>query len=101
MKKQPSHDGLRADKLGVTFAVKVVPRAARSQIEGWLGDALKVRLQAPPVEGKANAALIALLAEALAIGKGNVDIIRGETSRHKQVRVRGLSADQIQMRLRR
>ena len=84
---------------GVTFNVKVIPRASRNQIEGWLGDALKVRLQAPPVEGKANAALIAVLADALVVGKGNIEIISGATGRHKLVRVKGLSADQVKMRL--
>jgi uncharacterized protein len=90
---------LSSSRNGVTFSVKVVPRASCSQVEGWHGDALKVRLQAPPVEGKANAALIALLADVLAIGKGQVDIISGETGRHKLVRVQGLSADQVKMRL--
>ncbi len=81
------------------LAVKVVPRAAHSRVEGWQGETLKVRLQAPPVEGKANAALIALLAEALGIGRGNLDILRGETSRTKLVRVNGLDADDIRKRL--
>lgn len=89
----------RAASSGVTIAVKVVPRASHSQVEGWHGDALKVRLQAPPVEGKANAALIALLAEALGIGKGQLDIISGKTARTKRVRVRGLSADELTLRL--
>ena len=91
--------GLRSHGNSVTFAVKAVPRASRSQIVGWHGDALKVRLLAPPVAGKANAALIALLAAVLAISKQQVEIISGETSRHKWVRVHGLSADQIKMRL--
>ena len=81
------------------LAVKVVPRAAHSRVEGWQGDTLKVRLQAPPVEGKANAALVALLAQALGVGKGNVDILRGESARTKLVRVTGLDADDIRERL--
>jgi len=84
---------------GTTIQVKVVPRAPRSRIEGWQGGTLKVRLQAPPVDGKANAALVALLADALAVGKRNVQIISGETARLKLVRIDGLSAEQINMRL--
>jgi len=95
----PSLSAFRPSSDGTTFAIKVVPRASRSQVEGWHGDALKVRLQAPPVEGKANSALVALLAEVLGIGKGQVEIISGETSRTKRVRVKGLSADQLTMRL--
>ncbi len=83
----------------VTFPVKVVPRAPRNRIEGWQGGTLKVRLQAPPLEGKANAALLALLAELLNIGKGQLEIISGETGRLKLVRVHGLTAEQVQMRL--
>ena len=82
-----------------TFHVKAVPRAPRSRIEGWQGDTLKVRLQAPPVDGKANAALLALLAESLDVGKGQLEIISGETGRLKLVRVHGLTAEQVKMRL--
>jgi uncharacterized protein (TIGR00251 family) len=87
------------DENAATIQVRVVPRAPRSRIEGWQAGALKVRLHAPPVDGKANAALVALLAEALAIGKGSVEIISGETARLKLVRIHGLSAEQINMRL--
>ncbi len=84
---------------GVVFQVKVIPRGGRTQIEGWQDHMLKVRLHAPPVEGKANAALIALLAQVLDRNKHQIEIISGETGRHKVVRVQGLSADQIRMRL--
>ncbi|MBI5880238.1 MAG: DUF167 domain-containing protein [Chloroflexi bacterium] len=94
MKEHPAN-GLAS----AIIAVKVVPRASQNRVEGWHGDALKVRLTAPPVEGKANAALIALLAKALHIRQGNVDIIGGETSRLKRVRISGLSADDIRARL--
>ena len=56
-------------------------------------------MNAPPLDGKANAALIALLAETLALRKSQIEIIGGETSRHKRLRVTGLSAQDIQMRL--
>ncbi len=80
---------------GITFAVKVVPRAPRDEMVGVEGDALKVRLKAPPVEGKANEALIKFLAETLRVRRADVEILRGETARHKLVRVRGLSGGRL------
>jgi uncharacterized protein (TIGR00251 family) len=82
-----------------TFSVKAAPRAARNSVDGWQGELLKVHLQAPPVEGKANAALIVLLAETLGVSRRQVEIIGGETSRTKRVRVHGLSAAQVKMKL--
>jgi hypothetical protein len=81
---------------GVTFAVRVVPRASRNEIVGVHGDALKVRLTAPPVEGKANEALIALLAQRLGVRKSQVEIVAGATSRRKMIRVIGLSAQEVE-----
>jgi uncharacterized protein (TIGR00251 family) len=75
---------------GVSFAVKVVPRAKKNEIVGVEGDALKVRLTAPPVEGKANAVLVEFLAEVLGVRRANVEIVAGETARRKIVRVRGV-----------
>jgi len=65
---------------GVTFAVRVVPRASRNEIVGVQGDALKVRLTAPSVEGKANEALVAFLAQRLGVRKSQVEIVAGGTS---------------------
>jgi uncharacterized protein (TIGR00251 family) len=84
---------------GVTFAVQVVPRASRNEIVGMHGDALKVRLIAPPVEGKANEALIAFLAQWLGIRKSQVEIVAGATSRQKIVHVIGLSPQDVEERL--
>jgi uncharacterized protein (TIGR00251 family) len=80
---------------GVTFAVRVVPRACKNEIAGVHGDALKVRLAAPPVEGKANEALIAFLAQRLGVRKSQVEIVAGATSRRKMIRVIGLSAQEV------
>lgn len=77
---------------GVTFAVKVIPRAKRDEMVGIENDALKIRLNAPPVEGRANEALIKFLAQMLNIARANVEIVRGETSRNKVVRVRNMTA---------
>ncbi len=83
----------------VTFAVQVVPRASKNQIVGVVGEAIKIRLTAPPVEGKANAALINFLAETLNVRRAQIEIVTGETSRHKRVRVRGVTAREIENKL--
>lgn len=84
---------------GVAFAVRVVPRASRNEIVGVHGDALKVRLTAPPVEGRANEALIAFLAQWLGVRKSQVEIVAGATSRRKMIRVIGLLAQEVEERL--
>lgn len=84
---------------GVTFAVRVVPRASKNEIAGVHGDALKVRLTAPPVEGRANEALIAFLAQRLGVRKSQVEIVAGATSRRKMICVIGLSGQQVEERL--
>lgn len=84
---------------GVTFAVRVVPRASRNEIVGIHGDALKIRLTAPPVEGRANEALIAFLAKRLDVRKSQVDIVAGATSRRKTIRVVGLWPQEVGERL--
>lgn len=80
----------------VSFAVKVVPRANKSEIAGFAGDALKVRVKAPPIEGKANDALIRFLADALGISRSQIEIVSGHASRRKVVRIRGMNADRIE-----
>jgi len=71
----------------ITLEIHVQPGAKKSEIAGVHGDALKIRVAAPPVEGKANAALIAFLAEVFGVAKRNVTIVRGETGRRKTLRV--------------
>jgi uncharacterized protein (TIGR00251 family) len=75
----------------VRFAVRVTPRASRAAITGVHGGALKVSLTAPPVEGAANAALIELLAEALAVPKRAVRIEHGDHSRQKTISIDGVT----------
>ncbi len=75
---------------GLVFAVRVQPRASRNEVAGLQGDALKVRLTAPPVEGEANRALVAFLAEVCGVRRADVELLSGETSRDKRVRIRGL-----------
>ena len=83
----------------VTFAIKVVPRAPKNQIAGIEGDAVRIRLNAPPVEGKANDALIAFLAETFGVRRAQIEIIVGETSRRKIVRVRGVTAHHVEEKI--
>jgi hypothetical protein len=84
---------------GVTFAVKVHPRGKKNAITGELGDALKLALTAPPIEGRANEACIEFLANLLKVPRSSVTIASGETSRRKVVRIAGLSADEVRQRL--
>ncbi len=81
------------------LAVKVIPNASRDEITGWLGDALKIKLRAAPLEGRANAALCVFLAAALDLPKGAVTVLSGKTYRLKQVRLDGLTPPQLQARL--
>jgi uncharacterized protein len=84
----------------VDIEVRVVPRARRDEIAGERDGRLLVRVAAPPVEGKANAAVVKLLAKALGVPKSRVTIARGEASRDKTVRVEGVGAGAVE-RLRR
>ena len=81
------------------IAVKVVPRAAKDEIVGWLEDALKVRVQAPPQDGRANRALEMLLAEALSLKKNAVTVTTGRASALKRVAIAGLTREEIVRRL--
>ena len=83
-----------------SFSVKVHPRARKNAVTGELGEALKVSVTAPPAEGRANQALVEFLAELLQLPRASVTIAAGQSSRNKVVRVRGLSAAQVEERLR-
>jgi uncharacterized protein len=84
---------------GVSFAVKVHPRAKKNAITGTVGDALKLALTAPPAEGRANQAVIEFFADFFEIPRSSVTIASGETSRNKVVRLIGMSAEQVRARL--
>jgi uncharacterized protein (TIGR00251 family) len=84
---------------GASFAVKVHPRAKKNAITGEIGDALKLSLTAPPVEGKANQACIEFFANLLKVPHSSVTIASGEGSRRKVIRVAGLSAEEVRKRL--
>lgn len=80
---------IREDAAGITFEVLVSPRASRDKVGPVVGDRLKVAVTAPPVEGEANAAVVAVLAKALGVPRGQVAILHGDGSRRKTVRVAG------------
>ena len=86
---------LQAREGGVQFRVKVVPGASRSRIEGEMGGALKVAVSAPPEKGKANEAVLALLAEALGVKLLQLRLVAGGRSPHKRCLVTGLSEEQV------
>jgi uncharacterized protein len=73
----------------ITLALHVQPGAKRSEIAGLHGDALKIRLAAPPIEGRANEALLSFLAECFRVPQRNVELKQGGQSRHKRVEIRG------------
>ncbi len=85
---------------GATFAIKVHPRARKNAITGEIGEALKVALTAPPVEGRANEGCVELFAKLLRVPRSSVTIAAGESSRQKVIRVAGLSAAAVAERLR-
>jgi uncharacterized protein (TIGR00251 family) len=84
---------------GVTFAVKVHPRAKKNAITGELGNALKVSLTTPPVEGRTNEACIEFFAKFLKVPRSSVTIASGQTSRNKVIRVTGVTGQYVRDRL--
>ena len=80
---------------GVLLTIRVVPRAAKTGVSGEMGDALKIRLQAPPVEGKANKALIEFIAERLGCSKSAVSIAAGDKGRNKLVFVANVKTAEV------
>ena len=92
-------DWLQETPQGVTLALRLVPRAARNAVQGVLGDALKIRLTAPPVEGQANAALLQFLRDQLDLPASQVQLLSGLTGRSKRVLIRGLPAAAVRDKL--
>ncbi|MDO9542132.1 MAG: DUF167 domain-containing protein [Kiritimatiellia bacterium] len=89
---KPSNNGIR-------LAIHAVPKAARDAVQGLHGDALKIRLHAPPVDGKANEALLAFLSRKLNIPKGNIALKSGANQRRKIISISGISLPDIIRRL--
>ena len=83
----------------VTLSLRVQPRASRNAVVGWTGDTLNIRLTAPPVEGAANAACLAFLADLLDLPQSQLEILRGARSRTKVIRISGLTQDEVREKL--
>ncbi len=88
-------DWLREADGVLTLTVHVQPGAKRSEVAGLHGDALKIRLAAPPIDGRANAALLAFVAQRLGLAKSAVELKSGQTSRHKVLLLSGAHADAV------
>ncbi len=86
---------LRETSDGVLLSVKLQPRASKNEIGAPLGDELKIKVTAPPVDAAANEALVVLLAEKLDCAPSRVEIIRGHKSRHKVIKLHGFASEEI------
>lgn len=97
MKPDTATGGLKISETfdSVTFSVHVQPRASKNEVCGVQGDALKLRLTSPPVEGEANRLCVEFLAKLLKVPKSAVSLVAGEKSRHKTIRVMGVAAEAI------
>ena len=84
---------------GVLLSVKVQPRSSKNEIGEALGDELRIKVAAPPVDSAANDAVLKLLAKTLGIGRNGVELVRGQTSRHKVFRIHGLKLEDVIRRL--
>ena len=83
----------------VSISLRVYPNASRDEVMGFTDGVLRVKVAAPPAEGKANEKLVAFLSKLLGINKGNIDIVKGQTSRNKLITIHGLSHEDIMKRL--
>ena len=95
MSNQPLPGFISVHSAGVSLAIKLQPRASANEIGELLGNELRIKVTAPPVDAAANEALIRLLADRLDCPRSRVELLRGHTSRHKVVKVYGLSAEQV------
>jgi len=90
---------IRDTAQGAQFVLRVQPRSSRNAIAGVIGDAVKLAITAPPVDGKANQAVIDFLAKLFSVPKSSITILSGETGRNKLIAVRSLSAEQVRKAL--
>lgn len=90
---------LRVQGSDILLSVKLQPRASRNEIGDALGAELRVKVTAPPVDAAANQALIELLAEVLHCARNRVELIRGQTSRQKTIRLHGFTGEEVLQKL--
>lgn len=81
---------------GVVLPIKVTPKSSGNKIIGWENEELKIKIAAPPEKGAANTELISFLSKTLHISKSNIEIVYGDTSRHKRVCLKGIRAKQLE-----
>jgi len=86
--------------IAARISVKVKPRASRDMVEGWVGEALVVRLTSPPVDGAANSALIRILAKKTGVPRSRITIVSGGKGRSKVLEFEGIDLDDLRERLR-
>src|SRR5438270_133983 len=86
---------LRAQADGVLLSVKVQPRASKNEIGEPMGDELKIKVTAPPVDAAANEALVELLAKTLDCARNRIELVRGHKSRHKTIKLHGFRPDDV------
>ena len=90
---------LKSQDNGILLSLKVQPRASKNEIGEVMGHELKVKVTAPPVDSAANEALVRFLAEVLGCSRGAVQLVRGQTSRHKQVLIQGMTILEVDAKL--
>ena len=90
---------IRAEADGVLLSVKLQPRASANEIGEALGNELRIKVTAPPVDSAANEALVSLLAETLDCPRNRIELVRGSTSRHKVLKVYGIRAEAVVQKL--
>ena len=88
-----------AKDAGITFAVRVQPRASQSKIAGEIEGSLKVKIAAPPVDGEANEELVRFLAKWFEVPKREIEILSGETAKNKIIRIHGLASEDFEARI--
>lgn len=86
---------LRSENGAIRLSIKLQPRASANEIGEALGDELRVKVTAPPVDSAANEALIRLLAERMGCGRNSFELVRGHTSRHKVVKITGMTVEAV------
>ena len=91
----PSATFLRETAGGTLLSVKLQPRASKNEIGTTLGDELRIKVTAPPVDAAANEALVELLAEKLDCARGRVELVRGHKSRHKVIKLHGFAPEEV------
>lgn len=94
-----SAEPISATATGVRLRLRVQPRASREEVAGFAGDAIRLRLTAPPLEGAANDALVRFLASRLEVSRSAVELVAGRTGRTKLVEVTGITPSEVSRRL--